>query len=64
MAWRDVLHLLEMAGGDAEKIDREKFTAAVKTGPGQPDMQLRIAKVMYRRKYIRKNNRQHKWEFG
>jgi len=54
MAWRDVMKLLEFAGGNIGNVDRDKLKSALSAGRGTPDVQLRIAEAMYKRKYKRK----------
>lgn len=65
MSWREVLNLLEIAGGAEDQIDADKLAKAVVTGPGSPDVQLRIARRMYHAKYyMDTDNGQTRWEFG
>lgn len=65
MAWRDVLKLLELAGGKEELIEAGKMQAAISRGEGSPDVQKLIARLEYKRKYGKEaDNGQTRWEFG
>jgi len=71
MAWRDVLTLLELADGDESSIAEGRMQFATSTGSGEPQMQLRIARVMFRVKYGKKTRRkeskdngQEEWNFA
>jgi hypothetical protein len=65
MAWRDVLRLLEFAGGDESLIDPERLKAASSKGKGPPDVQMRIARHLYKNKYRKEaDDGQTRWEFG
>jgi hypothetical protein len=65
MSWRDILTLLEFAGGDESKIDSAHLEAATAKGAGEPDVQMRIAKHYYKQKHRKgADNGQTKWEFA
>lgn len=65
MAWRDVLKLLEMAGGDLEQVDPARLNTATSIGRGDAETQIRIAMRMYDVKYRKEaDSGQTKWNFA
>ena len=65
MGWREVFRLLELAGGNEKMIDAEQMDKALAKGKGSPDVQMRIARHLYKNKYRKEaDNGQARWEFG
>jgi hypothetical protein len=71
MSWCDVLKLVRMAGGDESLIPDGRMQVATSTGRGDPDSQLRIARIMFRVNHHQQRKRrkeaghgQTRWEFG
>ena len=63
MGWRDVYRLLELYSDNGEKIPPEKLAAATAGGKGPPDVQQKIARAEYERRYRKKIQKDQKNEW-
>jgi hypothetical protein len=67
MSWQAIVELMEMTGGDIDKIEPVKMERACRKiesgsrGAGPAGVQKMLARQMYKRLC---RNKQKKWEFG